>query len=82
MERNASYASVLVTTARRHVAEWAEKARTAITMRDRWIVKMRAEGASLRDIASVAGTTAPTVERILRKANKDGSGLASDEETE
>ncbi len=35
---------------------------------------MREEGASLREIAEAAGTTAPTVDRILRKGQGGATG--------
>lgn len=57
-----------MTTAEHHVREWSRKLAEATRKRDEWVVRMRAEGASLRQIAAAADTTAPTVERILRKA--------------
>lgn len=67
------YLDPLMTSAERQVREWARKQREAVAKRDEWVVKMRAEGASLRQIARAAGTTAPTIERILRQSREDSS---------
>lgn len=56
-----------VSMARRLAEEWARKQREATAARDSWIVKMREEGSSLRDIARTVGLTAPTVDRIVRR---------------
>lgn len=76
MERETTtrYAAALMTAAEHQVREWARKRREATRKRDEWVVKMRGEGASLRQIAAAAGTTAPTVERILKRAQGDAVG--------
>lgn len=42
----------------------------SIRKRDRFIVNLRREGATLRFLAELAGTSAPTIQRILRDAAK------------
>ena len=74
MERDSGdgYDAALMTAAEHHVREWSRKRREATAKRDEWVVKMKAEGASLRQIADAAGTTAPTIARILSKAEPAG----------
>jgi DNA-binding IscR family transcriptional regulator len=56
-----------MTTAERYVKDWARKAREATAARDRWMLTMQEEGASVRHIAQAAGLPHTTVDRILRK---------------
>lgn len=56
------------TPSARQVALWARKAKEAVEARDEAIRAMRAEGASLRAIASAAGLTAMGVRKILARS--------------
>lgn len=49
------------------VRRWADKARAATEKRDDAIRAMRAEGATLRDIAAAAGMTHAGVARVLKR---------------
>ena len=53
--------------AARAVASWARKAREALAHRDEAIIAMRAEGASLQEIAEVAEMTKAGVLKLLRR---------------
>lgn len=55
-----------MTVAADGVSYWARKAREATTKRNRAIVIMHNEGASLRTIAAEAGLSQSGVARILR----------------
>lgn len=54
-------------TTAQELASQAKRAREATVRRDDLIRQMRAEGASLRTIAGVAGLTHPAIVKILRK---------------
>ena len=54
-------------TVAQQLASHARKAREATARRDELIRQMRAEGASLRTIAEVAGLTHPAIVKIIRK---------------
>lgn len=58
-----------MTVLARRVAEWAKKAKAATTQRDEAIRAMRADGASLREIAAAAGLSHEAINRICRKGD-------------
>lgn len=49
------------------VADYAEQVRRATIWRDGWIRKMRAEGASWRQIATAAGMSHRAIQKIVAK---------------
>ena len=55
--------------AENEVRRWAHRAREATTYRDQWIRTMRADGASLRAIAEVAGLSHMAISKIVAKGD-------------
>jgi len=51
------------------VTRWANAAEDAIARRDEAIVSMRADGASLREIAEAAGLSHGGVAKIIRRSS-------------
>lgn len=50
-----------------YVARWARKEQEALRKRDEGIRRMRAEGATLREIAKVAGLTHGAIANICKE---------------
>lgn len=67
----------LTTPAARKVATEAAKVRKATTDRDKAIVAMSAEGASLREIGEVAELSHTAIAKILARENKVQDILAA-----
>jgi DNA invertase Pin-like site-specific DNA recombinase len=58
----------MTTSQRINVHSWAKKAREATAARDEAIRQMRAEGATLREIAAAAGLTHTAIARIIERS--------------
>lgn len=70
------------TPAARRVAAEAAKVRKATTNRDKAIVAMSADGASLREIGEIAELSHTAIAKILARENKVQDILAANDELE
>jgi lambda repressor-like predicted transcriptional regulator len=66
-----------MTREQRAVEQWARKAREATWRRDLAICQMSGAGASLRDIAALAGVSHATVARIVATGAPAGAYMAA-----